>query len=98
MDDPNELLRWDSAELLESTEEQEEYLIAAFETEDPRFIARALGTVARARNISQLARDTGMTRAALYRAFNGQTNPEFGTILRILSALGIGLAPVIRKT
>jgi probable addiction module antidote protein len=92
-----ELLPWDAAELLDTPEVQEEYLIAAFETEDPKFIAKALGTVARARNISQLARDAGMTRAALYRAFNGQTNPEFATILRILSAMGIGLAPVIRN-
>jgi probable addiction module antidote protein len=88
---------WDAAEVLDTPEAMEAYLEAAFETEDPKFIARALGTIARARNISQLARDTGMTRAALYRAFNGETKPEFGTILKILRALNIGLVPVTRK-
>lgn len=87
---------WDSAEVLDSPEAIEEYLAAAFETDDPVFIAKALGTVARARNMSKLARDTGMTRAALYRAFNGETNPEFSTIMKIMRALGLGVAPVMR--
>lgn len=97
MTDETELLPWDAAAVLDTPEAQEEFLIAAFETEDPRFIARSLGTIARARNISQIARDSGMTRAALYRAFRGQTRPEFATILKILRALNIGLVPVIRK-
>jgi probable addiction module antidote protein len=88
---------WDSAELLDSPAMIEAYLEAAFETDDPKFIARALGTVARARNLSQLARDAGMTRAALYRAFSGETKPEFATIINILRALGLGLTPVTRK-
>lgn len=88
--------RWDSAEILDTPEMIEEYLIAAFETEDPPFIAKALGTVARAQNISELARKAGMTRSALYRAFNGETNPEFATILKIMHAMGLGLAPVLR--
>ena len=92
-----ELLPWDSAAFLKTPEAQAEYLIAAFETDDPKFIARALGTVARARNLSQIARDAGMTRAALYRAFNGETKPEFATILNILRALGLGLVPVTRN-
>ncbi len=87
---------WDSAEVLDTAEAIEEYLAAAFETDDPVFIARALGTVARARNISQLAREIGMTRAALYRAFSGETNPEFATIMKIAHALGVGFVPVVR--
>lgn len=92
-----QLSEWDSAEFLDTPEAWEEYLIAAFETGDAEFIARALGTVARARNISQLARDAGMTRAALYRTFSGKTKPEFATILNILRALDLSLVPVARK-
>jgi len=88
---------WDSAEVLDTPEAIEEYLAAAFETEDPVFIAKALGVVARARNMSKLARNTGMTRAALYRAFNGETSPEFATIMKIMHALGISIAPVVKK-
>lgn len=93
-----ETAAWDSAEVLDTPEAIEEYLAAAFETDDPMFIAKALGVVARARNMSKLARDVGMTRAALYRAFNGETNPEFATIMKIMHALGVGIAPVIRGT
>jgi probable addiction module antidote protein len=88
--------RWDGAEILSTPERIEEFLIAAFETEDPAFIAKALGTAARAQSITELARKAGMTRAALYRAFNGETNPEFATILKIMHAMGLGLTPVIR--
>mgnify|MGYP000867222863 FL=1 len=86
---------YDSAEFLDTEEAVEEYVAAAFETEDPAFIAQCLGTVARARNMSQLARDVGMSRAALYKALSGQGNPEFGTIMKVLHALGIKLKPTI---
>lgn len=92
-----EVAAWDSAEVLDTPEAIEEYLTAAFETDDPVFIAKALGVVARARNMSELARDVGMTRAALYRAFNGETSPEFATIMKIMHALDIGIAPVVKK-
>jgi probable addiction module antidote protein len=71
----------------------EEYIAAAFETEDPAFIAQALGTVARARSMSKLAEDIGMSRPALYRALNGRTSPEFATIMKVMHALGLRLAP-----
>ena len=82
---------YDSAEYLDSEEAIAECLTAAFETEDPAFIAQCLGTIARARNMSQLARDVGMSRAALYKALSGQGNPEFGTIMKVMQALGIRL-------
>lgn len=88
---------WDSAEVLDTPEAIEEYLAAAFETEDPVFIAKALGVVARARNMSKLARTAGMTRAALYRAFSGETNPEFATIMKIMHALDVSITPVVKK-
>lgn len=86
---------YDSAEFLDTEEAVEEYVAAAFETEDPAFIAQCLGTVARARNMSQLARDIGMSRAALYKALSGQGNPEFATIMKVLHALGIKLKPTM---
>jgi probable addiction module antidote protein len=84
---------YDSAEFLDSEEAIEEYVAAAFETEDPAFIAQCLGTVARARNMSKLSRDVGMSRPALYKALSGDGNPEFGTIMKVLHALGIKLSP-----
>lgn len=92
-----ETAAWDSAEVLDTPEAVEEYLAAAFETEDPVFIAKALGVVAKARNMSQLARDVGMTRAALYRAFSGETSPEFATVMKIMAALGVSIAPVVKR-
>lgn len=84
---------YDSAEFLDSEEAIKEYVAAAFETEDPAFIAQCLGTVARARNMSKLSRDVGMSRPALYRALSGEGNPEFATIMKVLHALGIKLTP-----
>lgn len=93
-----EVKDWDAAELLSTPERIEAYLAEAFEDGDPLIIAKALGSVARARNMSQLARDVGMTRAALYRAFSGETSPEFATIMKIMHALGVSIAPVVKKT
>lgn len=85
---------FDAAEVLDTEEAIEEFAAAAFETEDPAFIARALGTVARARNMSKLAEEIGMSRPALYRALSGEGNPEFATIAKVMRALGLKLAPV----
>jgi probable addiction module antidote protein len=85
---------FDAAEVLDTEEAIEEFIAAAFETEDPAFIARALGTVARARNMSKLAEEIGMSRPALYRALSGTGNPEFATITKVMRALGLKLAPV----
>jgi probable addiction module antidote protein len=89
---PLEVGRFDIAEHLQSEVEISEFLTAAFESGDPAHIARSLGIVARSKSMTQLARDVGMSRAALYRAFNGETNPEFATIMKILDALGIQLS------
>jgi probable addiction module antidote protein len=88
---------FDAAEVLDAEEAMEEFIAAAFETEDPAFIARALGTVARARNMSRLAEEIGMSRPALYRALSGKGNPEFATITKVMHALGLKLAPVKAK-
>lgn len=84
---------WDSAEYLKTEEDIAAYLDACIEEagDDPKFIAHALGVIARARGMTQLARDTGLKREALYRALSGDGNPEFSTIWKVVRALGIRL-------
>ena len=67
------------------------YLEACLEEagNDAAFIAKALGTIARAKGMSQLARDTGMGRESLYKALSGEGNPSFATILKVTHALGL---------
>lgn len=92
------LRKWDNAEHLETGEDMALYLEACMEEagNDAAFIAKALGTIARAKGMSQLARDTGMGRESLYKALSGEGNPSFATILKVMHALGLKLhaAPV----
>jgi len=91
------LSKWDSAAHLKTEEDIALYLEACVEEagEDAAFIAKALGTIARARGMSQLARDTGLGRESLYKALSGEGNPSFGTILKVCRALGVQLKPVV---
>lgn len=61
----------------------------ALETDDPAFIAKALGTIARARGMSQIAKKAGLSRESLYKALSTEGNPEFGTVIRVMHALGL---------
>jgi probable addiction module antidote protein len=83
---------FDAAELLDSAEAQAAYLSEIMEGGDPSEIAQAIGTVARARGMTVVAREAGMGRESLYKALSGEGNPEFGTILKVLGALGLGLS------
>ena len=87
------LKKWDSAAHLETEADMALYLEACFEEagDDAAFIAKALGTIARAKGMSQLARDTGMGRESLYKALSGEGNPSFATILKVTHALGLKL-------
>ena len=87
------LRKWDSAEHLKTDEDIALYLDACLEEagDDPAFIAKALGNIARARGMSQLARDTGLGRESLYKALSGEGNPSFATILKVINALGVKL-------
>ncbi len=87
------LRKWDSAEHLNSDEDIALYLDACLEEagDDPAFIAKALGNIARARGMSQLARETGLGRESLYKALSGEGNPSFATILKVIHALGVKL-------
>lgn len=82
---------WDAAEHLETGEEMAAYLEAALEDGDPSLVAAALGDIARARGMSQIARAAGLGRESLYKALSPEGNPELGTVLRVLNALGLRL-------
>ena len=85
--------RWDSAEFLESDEDIQLYLQACIEEagDDSAFIVHALGVIARAKNMSQLARDTGLSREGLYKALSPEGNPTFATVAKVAKALGLQL-------
>ena len=82
---------WDPAEHLETEEDIAAYLEAAFEEGDPALVAAALGDIARAKGMTQLARETGLGRESLYKALSPSGNPEFATIMKVISALGLKL-------
>ncbi|WP_186074547.1 addiction module antidote protein [Burkholderia gladioli] len=84
--------RYDTVDYLQTEEEIAAYLDAAVEDGDPALIAAALGDIARARNISQLARDTDMSREGIYRALSGDGNPSFATVMKIANALGLRIS------
>ena len=83
---------WDSSEILDSPEMIEEYLRAAFETDDPGLITLAIGNVAKAIGMSEIARKSGLNRQSLYKTFAPGAKPRFGTILKVIRALGLRLA------
>ena len=92
--------RYDVAEHLRTPKEMAAYLEACFEEADgdAAFIAKALGDVARAKGMSQVARDAGLSRESLYKALSGERAPGFDTILKVIDALGLTLrAQVSRK-
>ncbi len=83
--------RYDTAEYLKSEKDVALYLEAVMEEggDDPAYVTHALGVVARARNMSQLARAAGMTREGLYKALSREGNPSFATVLKVAKALGL---------
>ena len=88
-------MAYDAAEFLETDEDIVAYLNAALEDGDPALVSAALGDIARARGMTQLARDTGITRDGLYKALSPTGNPSFSTVQKVVNALGyrIGVAP-----
>jgi probable addiction module antidote protein len=86
-----ELLEFDAAEYINSDEDVAAYLTTVLEENDPSLLAAALGDIARARGMTQVAKDSGITREALYRALRPGSEPRFDTISRVCSALGVRL-------
>ena len=82
---------FDAADYLESPEAIADYLSEAFESGDDRLIARALGTVARAKGMTEVANDTGLSRESLYRSLSEQGRPELATAMKVLDSLDMQL-------
>lgn len=91
---PEGYSRWDSVEVLKTEEDMQLYLQACLEEDegDGRLVRVALGDIARARGMTQLARDTGLAREGLYKALSADGNPEFSTIMKVIKALGLKLS------
>ena len=97
----NNTTKYDVSEHLRTSEEMAAYLEACIEESggDAAFIAKALGDIARAKGMTQVARDAGLSRESLYKALSGDRIPGFDTILKVIAALGIKLhaEPVQKK-
>jgi probable addiction module antidote protein len=85
--------RWDPADDLKSEEDIALYFDACVSDDpgDGSLVRAALGDIARARGMSQLARDTGLAREGLYKALSPEGNPEFATVMKVIKALGLKL-------
>ena len=90
---------YDVAEFLETPEEMAAYLEACIveANGDAAFIAKALGDIARAKGMTQIARETGLSRESLYKALSGERSPSFDTVLKVISALGLKLSASARE-
>jgi probable addiction module antidote protein len=87
--------RYEAADYLKSEADAVAYLAACMEEADdnPAVVAAALGDIARAYGMVRLAKQTGLTREGLYKALNKDSNPSFGTVLKVMKALGLKLTP-----
>jgi probable addiction module antidote protein len=86
-----ETIPWRTEDHLKTAEDIAAYLEAAFEDGDPRLIAHALGVAARSKGMSEIARRAGLGRQSLYKALSSEGKPEFGTVIKVLHALGLKL-------
>ena len=84
--------RFDAADLLDTGKRQAAYITAALETSDADFVRDALGIVAKARGMGQVAKAAELNRESLYKALGETGNPEFSTVMRVMRALGLTLA------
>jgi probable addiction module antidote protein len=85
------LKKWDVVEHLKTEEDMAFYLEACLAEADPALIAAALGDIARARGMSQVAHDAGLSRESLDLALSGEGNPDFSTVIKVVKALGLQL-------
>jgi len=88
---PRKTTKWDAYEYLGSPEAIAAYIEAAFEDGDPGVITLALGNVARAKGMSQVARESGVARPSLYKTLTPEGDPRLSTLLAVMRALGVGL-------
>ncbi len=83
--------RWDATDYLKSDKDMAAFLEAALEDGDAALFTAALGDVARAKGMTEIARATGLGRESLYKALSPDGNPEFATILKVVRSLGLNL-------
>jgi probable addiction module antidote protein len=84
--------RFDAADYLDTEKRQAAYIASALETGDADFVRDALGVVARARGMGEIAKNAGLNRESLYKALGETGNPEFATVMRIVRAMGLTLS------
>jgi len=89
MNVPIETTKWDVQDYLKTPEERLAYLEAAFEEGDPKLVSIALGDVARSMGMTNVAKEAGITREALYKALSDKGDPKLSTLLGVLKALGL---------
>lgn len=94
----SELPEFDASDYLDSEEAIAEYLNVILEENDPALLASALGDIAKARGMTQVAKDAGIGREALYKALRPDASPRFDTINRVLNSLGVKLVVQSIKT
>ena len=82
---------WDAADHLKTEEDMVNYLEAAFEDGDPSLIQTAISDIARARGMTDIARNAGLGRESLYKSLNPGVNPSFATVLKVIKILGLSL-------
>ena len=90
------LNRWDAADFLQTPQDRAAYIDAVLEMDDPALLSQALGDVARAYGMSNLARETGLSRENLYRALTEEGNPRLSTVCSVLDCLGLSLAVTVK--
>jgi len=83
---------FDAADYLETAQDIADFLAEAFQDGDAATIAHAIGTAARAKGMTQIAKDAGMSRESLYKALSADGSPQFSTVLKVLHALGVHLS------
>lgn len=82
---------WDAVEYLKTEEDMVAYLEAALEENDPTLVSAALGDIAKAKGMTDIAKKTGLGRESLYKALSREGNPEFSTVMKVINALGLKL-------
>lgn len=89
---------FDASSYLKDEEDVAAYLQAAMEDGDPALLAAALGDIAKARGMTQLARDTGLSRESLYKSLSGERAPSSDTLFKVIRAMGFKLSVELRST
>jgi probable addiction module antidote protein len=87
---------FDAAEYLDTPETIAEFLNEAFETGDSAYITKAIGIAARVKGMTNVSREAGLSRESLYRSLNGESKPEFGTIVQVLDAMSVQLTAKVK--